>query len=221
MRNWVILGLVAAVTLSVAGISSADVPSALTSSVVCRCVAASGGGASTQEGANKCSIADEGVGPAENLRVEVTVRNVLGAVLAGSTVNSTATGLSGAVYAWASGVGPTQTGLSDINGNVSFVFNKGGVSIAATQVQPDLDYATTAQGPGPGSAVSLIACPTKFSVVGFDQNADGATNLTDFAIFAADFLAGNPRSDYNWDSAVNLTDLALFSAHFGHSFAGL
>jgi len=78
----------------------------------------------------------------------------------------------------------------------------------------------TAQGPGPGAAVALNSCTTKFSVVSPDHNADGFQNLTDFAIFAADFGAGNARSDFNWDGAMNLTDFAMFSAHFGKSFAG-
>lgn len=220
MRNWVILGLVAVVTLSVAGMSSADVPSALTSSVICRCVATGGLGASTQEAANKCSVSNEAVGPAENLRVEVTVRNVLGAVLAGSTVIATAAPMGGASYGFCSGQNP-QTAISDGSGNATFVINKLGASLVATPTQPDLDYAVTAQGPGPGSAVTLVACPTKFSVIAFDENADLTTNLTDFAIFGTDFGAGNPRSDFNWDGVVNLTDFAIFGAHFGHSCAGL
>lgn len=226
MRNWVILGLVAAVTLGTAGMSLADVPSALTSSVICRCVADGLGGASTQAAANKCTIADEGRGPAEDLRVEVTVRNVLGAVLAGSTVNATATAIGSATFIWDDGVNPPepvenpQAGISDAAGVVNFVFDEGGVSNAAVPVLPNLDANVTAQGPGPGSAVTLNPCPTKFSVVGFDLNADGQQQLLDFAIFATDFGAGNARSDFNWDGAVNLLDFAQFAAHFGKSFTG-
>jgi len=226
MRNWVILGLVAAVSLGVAGLSYADVPSALTSSVICRCVADGLGGASTQAAANKCTIADDGTNPSEDLRVEVTVRNVLGAGLAGSTVSCTATAMGGATFIWDDGVSPPQpvenpqTALSDGSGNANFVFDEGGVSNPAVPALPNLDAAVTATGPGPGGAVSLIPCPTKFSLVSPDHNADGSQNLTDFAIFAADFGAGNARSDFNWDGAMNLTDFAMFSAHFGKSFTG-
>jgi hypothetical protein len=225
MRNWVILGLVAAVSFGVAGLSYADVPSSLTSSVVCRCVADGLGGASTQAAANKCTIADEGRGPAEDLRVEVTVRNVLGAVLAGSTVNGTATAMAGSGFIWDDGVSPAepvenpQTALSDGFGNATFIFDEGGVSYGGAY--PNLDAAVTAQGPGPGSAVSLIPCPTKFSVRSPDLNASGAQDLTDFAIFAGDYVAGgDTKSDFNWDGATNLTDLAIFTAHYLKSFAG-
>lgn len=226
MRNWVTLGLVAAVSLGVAGVSLADVPSALTSSVLCRCVADGLGGASTQAAANKCTIADRGRGPSEDLRVEIVVRNVLGAGLAGSTVSVTATAMGGASFLWDDGVSPAepvenpQTALSDGSGNANFVFDEGGVSNAAVPVLPNLDANITATGPGPGGPVALVACPTKFSVVGFDHNASGATDLVDFAIFATDFGAGNARSDFNWDGAVNLVDFAQFAAHFSTSFAG-
>lgn len=226
MRNWVILGLVAAVSLGVAGLSYADVPSALTSSVICRCVADGLGGASSQAAANKCTIADRGVGPSEDLRAEITVRNVLGAGLAGSTVSCTATAMGGATFIWDDGVSPAQpvenpqTGLSDGSGNANFVFDEGGVSNAAAPVLPNLDMNVTAQGPGPGGAVALNPCTVKFSVVGFDENASGTTDLTDFAIFATDYGAGNARSDFNWDGAVNLTDFAQFAAHYNTSFAG-
>jgi len=228
MRNWVILGLVAAVSLGVAGLSYADVPSALTSSTICRCVADGLGGASTQAAANKCTISDRGVGPAEDLRAEITVRNVLGASLAGSTVSVTATAMGGAGFIWDDGVNPPQpvenpqTAVSDgsLTGNAVFVFDEGGVSNAAVPVLPNLDMNVTATGPGPGGAVALNACTTKFSVVGFDENDSGLTDLTDFAIFATDYGAGNARSDFNWDGAVNLTDFAQFAAHYNTSFAG-
>lgn len=226
MRNWVTLGLVAAMSLGVVGVSLADVPSALTSSVICRCVATAGGGASTQAAANKCTIADAGDNPSEDLRVEVTVRNVLGAALAGSTVSATATAMGGASFIWDDGVSPAepvenpQTALSDGSGNATFIFDEGGVNNAPAPVLPNLDAAVTAQGPGPGSAVTLIPCPTKFSVVGFDLDASGQTSLVDFAIFSTDFGAGNARSDFNWDGLVNLVDFAQFSAHFGETFAG-
>lgn len=226
MRNWVTLGLVAAVTVGLAGIASADVPSALTSSVTCRCVADGLGGASTQAAANKCTIADEGRGPAEDLRVEIVVRNVLGAGLAGSTVNVNMTTTGGATALWDDGLNPPepvenpQTALSDGSGNANFIFDEGGIQNAAVPVLPNMDAAVTAQGPGPGGAVSLNPCPIKFNVLGFDENASGATDLTDFAIFATDYGAGNARSDFNWDGAVNLTDFAQFAAHYLKSFTG-
>ena len=88
------------------------------------------------------------------------------------------------------------------------------------KVLPNLDMNITAQGPGPGAAVALTPCSTKFSVVGYDENASGIIDLTDFAIFATDYGAGNLRSDYNWDSVMNLTDFALFAAHYLKSFTG-
>jgi hypothetical protein len=151
---------------------------------------------------------------------------VLGADLAGSTVSCTATAMAGATFIWDDGVNPPQavenpqTAVSDGAGHATFIFDEGGVSNPAVPALPNLDAAVTATGPGPGGAVSLIPCPTKFSVIGFDANADGFTNLTDFALFATDYGAGNARSDYNWDGPVNLTDFAMFAGHYLKSFSG-
>src|SRR5262249_22619418 len=163
--------------------------SSLTSSVTCRCVADGLGGASSQAAANKCTIADEGRGPAEDLRAEMVVRNVLGAALAGSTVNVTATVIGASTEVWDNGINPPepvenpQTGLSAADGSANFVFDEGGITNGATPTLPNLDMNVTASGPGPGGAVTLNPCPTKFSVIAYDENADGSTDLTDFAIF--------------------------------------
>jgi len=221
MQKWVTLGLVAAASLGLAGISFADVPSSLTSTVVCQCVADAGGGASSQL-PYKCTITPSGTSPSEDVQVNVVVRNVLGAPLAGSTVVITSVGVSGATFIWDNGLLPIepdedpQTGLSNGVGVFNAVFDEGGVNNTPTPTLPNLDFSITAAGPGPGGAIALTACAPQLQVLSFDLNASGAVNLADFAIFAGDFGAGNARSDFNWSTgAPNLADFALFAASFG------
>lgn len=223
MQKWVTLGLVVAAALGMTGSTFADVPSSLTSTVGCSCIADGLGGASGQL-PNKCTIAPTGKGPAEDIKVQVVVKNVLGAPLAGSTVNATAVGVSGSSFIWDNGIAPPevvenpQTGTSDGAGNVTFTFDEGGASMAAAPVMPNLNFTVTAQGPGPGGPVALASCSPQLSVLSFDLNADGNVNLTDFAIHASDLGGGALRSDFNWSGATNLTDFAQFAAHLGDTF---
>lgn len=221
MQKWVTLGLVAVASLGLAGVSFADVPSSLTSTVVCQCVADAGGGASSQL-PNKCTITPSGTSPSEDVQVNVTVRNVLGAPLAGSTVVIASVGVGGATFIWDDGVLPAepdedpQTGLSNGSGVFNVVFDEGGVSNTATPTLPNLDFSVTASGPGPGGPVALAACAPQLQVLSYDLNASGQVNLVDFALFGSDFGAGASRSDFNWSGgAPNLVDFALFGAEFG------
>lgn len=223
MQKWVTLGLVVAAALGMTASSFADVPSSLTSTVSCTCVADPLGGASTQL-PTKCSITPAGKNPSEDILVQVAVKNVLGAALAGSTVSATAVGVGGTSFVWDNGVTPAepvenpQTGLSDGAGNVTFTFDEGGASMAASPVLPNLNFTVTAQGPGPGGPVALAACAPQLNVLSFDLNLSGDVNLVDFAIFGGDLGAGNLRSDFNWSGGVNLVDFALFGAHMGDNF---
>lgn len=223
MQKWVTLGLVAAASLGLAGISFADVPSSLTSTVGCVCVADAGGGASSQL-PNKCTITPSGTAPSEDIQVNVTVRNVLGAPLAGSTVTIASVGVGGATFIFDDGVAPIetdedpQTGLSNGVGVFNVVFDEGGVINTAIPTLPNLDFSITASGPGPGGPVALAACTPQLQIVSYDLNGTGDVQLLDFAIFGSDFAAQNPRSDFNWSGAgsvVNLLDFALFGAEFG------
>jgi hypothetical protein len=226
MRKWVTLGLVAAASLGFASSSSADVPSALTSSVICSCVADGLGGASTQAAANKCTISPRGGIRSEDLIVAVTVRNVLSAALAGSTVNATAAATGVSTFIWDNGVNPPeavenpQTGVSNGAGQVTFTFDEGGVTNNPTPTLPNLNFSVTAQGPGPGSAVTLQSCSPQYSIVGYDSDASGAVALPDFGTFAGDFGAGNLRSDFNWDGGVGLPDFGFFAGNFGATIDG-
>lgn len=221
MQKWVTLGLVAAASLGLAGVSFADVPSSLTSTVVCQCVADPGGGASSQL-PYKCTITPSGTSPSEDVQVNIVVRNVLGAPLAGSTVVVTSVGVGGATFIWDDGLIPVepdedpQTAVSNGVGVANFVFDEGGVNNTPVPTLPNLDFSVTASGPGPGGPVALAACAPQLQVVGYDLNASGAVNLADFGIFASDFGAGNPRSDFNWSGGgPNLADFGLFAAEFG------
>lgn len=49
-----------------------------------------------------------------------------------------------------------------------------------------------------------------------DINADMAVNLTDVAIFAADFFGAHSfRSDFFWDGIINLSDIPILAANIG------
>lgn len=54
-----------------------------------------------------------------------------------------------------------------------------------------------------------------------DINGDNLVNLTDFSVFATDWLHSgvgiiNPLSDMNNDGVVNLTDFSIFSSNYNH-----
>ena len=180
-----------------------------------------GGGLSTQIAANKGTISPSGRAPSEDIHIFVTVRGEIGTRLAGATVVATAAPMGGAVFRWDDGSLPPgdsvedpQTGLTNAQGAIDLVYDEGGVALPPSPAMPNLGFTLTTQGPGPGDPVALPSCPIPFSLLSVDLNADGRVNLTDFAIFSADYVAGNPRSDFNWDSGVNLTDLAAFTAHY-------
>jgi hypothetical protein len=220
MRTWVTLGLAAVASIGIVGASLADVPSQLTSSVGCTCVADGLGGVSTQTGANKCTISPRGGAKSEDVKVAVTVRNVLGSVLAGSSVVVTAVPVGGSTYIWDNGVTPPeaaenpQTAVSDGFGNANFTFDEGGATNNPAPTFPNLNFSVTAQGPGPGSAVTLNSCATQYSIVSYDSNASGLVDLLDFSTFATDFGAGNLRSDYTFDSLVDLLDFSAFATNY-------
>lgn len=221
MQKWVTLGLVAVATLAVAGSTFADVPSSLTSTVACSCTADPLGGASTQTGAGKCTIGPAGAKFTEDLKCNCVIRNVLGAPLASSTVKAIATAVNGAGYEWDPSFGSpnegTQTLTSDGSGNANFVFQHGGVSVAASPVLPDLNFVVTAQGPGAGGPVSLASCSPQLSVIGYDAvftPSPGTVDLFDFAQFGIDLGAGNLRSDFTWSGVVDLFDFAAFGGNF-------
>lgn len=220
MRNWVTLGLVAAASLGIAGISLADVPSSLTSTVGCTCTADAGGGASSQL-PNKCTITPSGTAPSEDINVAIVVRNVLGAPLAGSTVTVTSVGVAGSTFIFDNGAIPVepdedpQTGLSNGVGVFNGLWDEGGV-VSAVTTFPNLDFSTTASGPGPGGPVALAACAPQLSVVSYDINGDGKVDLVDFAIFAGDLASNDDEANFNWNLGggddVDLVDFALFGS---------
>src|SRR5262249_23301054 len=140
------------------------------------------------------------------------------------TIVATATARSGATFTWDNGALPPgdsadnpQTATSDAAGVAEFLFDEGGGSLPSYPSQPDLDFAITSQAPGPPRPVPLSPCTPALQVLSYDLNADGQVNLTDFAVFATDYGAGNPRSDFNWSGNVDLTDFAAFASNYGAS----
>lgn len=230
MRNWVTIGLVAIGSLAVAGAAVADVPSSLTSDVVCSCSAdVASGGASGALPLN-CTISPSGgfggTDPSDNINVAVIVRNVLSVPLAGSSVVVASAPIGGAVFAFDDGVAPPeadedpQTAVSALDGSANFVFDEGGVVTAAGAA--NLDFSVTASGPGPGGPVVLDDCDPDLYVLGYNLDAldaevppDNDVDVVDFAIFASLFGLGPNRGDFNHSGGLTgVVDFALFAANF-------
>lgn len=230
MSKWVTLSLAAVMVLGTAAMSMADVPSSLTSTVSCACVADAGGGAS---GAlpTKCTISPGGAARSEDIRVDVVVRNVLGAPLAGSTTSVTLVAVGTATYKWDDGLLPggpgdpaenPQSGLSDALGQFAGVFDEGGIQHGSPAVYPNLDASVTASGPGPGGAIALAACAPQLNVTSYDLDKSGVVDLLDLVVFAGQYaLSVVPAvCDYDWAGGadpVDLLDLVLFATEYGAS----
>jgi len=231
MSKWVTFSLAAVMVLGTAAMSTADVPSSLTSSVGCACVATSPGNGASGALPLKCTISPGGQPKSDDAVVSTVVRNVLGAPLMGSTVLVTAVPLAGALFIWDDGVAPggvgdpdenPQTGLSIADGSFTATFDEGGIDHPVAVAYPNLDFATTASGPGPGLPVTLAACAPALTVTSYALDASGLVDLVDLVLFAAQFLTSSSPAicDYDWLAGVDpvdLVDLVLFASEFGAS----
>jgi hypothetical protein len=97
-----------------------------------------------------------------------------------------------------------QTGTTDINGQVSYVFdNFGGCC--------DLHFIAECQGEtlGPSNIVWAISP---------DNNGNCEVNSVDLAWFATKFGTTEPCCDFDCSGAVNAIDLSTFALHFGHTW---
>jgi len=230
MSKWFTLSLAAVMVLGTAAMSMADVPSSLTSTVSCGCVATAGGGASGQLPL-KCTVSPGGNPRSEDIQIAVVVRNVLGAPLAGSTTNVTAVAVGTATYKWDDGLVPggvgdpnenPQSGLSDGGGNFMAVFDEGGIQHGSPAVYPNFDASVTAAGPGPGGPIALVACSPQLNVTSYDLDKSGLVDLLDLVLFAAQYAASSTPAicDYDWAGGVDpvdLLDLVLFASEYGAS----
>lgn len=193
----------------------------------CHCVAdAASSGASLALPFN-CTISPSGgaggTDPSEDVRVDVIIRNVLYAPIAGATVVVTPVPFGGVVMRWDDGSSPAgdtdernETGITAADGSVEFLFDEGVVAIpSGLGGLPNLDFQLTAQGPGPGGPVVLPPCPVDLTVHGYDQDADGDVDLRDFGTFATRFRTGDLRADFTHTTGVGLADFGLFAANYG------
>lgn len=196
--------------------SSAGEPYPTTRPVVCECMADPvSGGASAALPLN-CTISPSGgfggSDPSDDIRVAVTVVNVLGSPIAGVDLVVTPTPLNGASFRWDDGSAPAgdlderqQTGVTDAAGVAVFMFDEGGVAVPAGSAGlQNLDFHVTVDLPGPGGPEALPSC------------WDGPLRILDFALFAAEFGQGGSPADFNHSGgAVGVIDFSLFAANYG------
>jgi hypothetical protein len=232
MRKWVTFGLVAVGSLALAAVSSADVPSELTSTVTCYCTALAAGGAS-QSLPDNCTISPDGGNDGDEIHVDVHVRNILGQDLQNSTVTVVTALQNGAAEMWCDS--NTQVGLSDAGGLANFVYYEGSVIPASptpVPLTPTLDFDVDAVGPGAGGAVALEPCENSLTVISPEVSA-GDLNLlvssVDFTDFGDIFnnvgvLGDDHRGDLDHDRAgggdvVDGVDFTIYASHHGKTCA--
>jgi hypothetical protein len=112
-----------------------------------------------------------------------------------------------------------------------FVCGAGSISDGSTNMlgQTTFSNPLRAGGTGANSTIMIDTVPLPESPLEFpggdqfhfnspDISGDLVVNLSDVALFAADFYgAYNYRSDFYWDGVVNLQDLALLAQGIGAS----
>jgi hypothetical protein len=191
MRFLVVMGVLI-LTLTVASVSFAGVPSASTSTVE---RAGQGSPACNPNTAVVCPQGDMG-----SVLVTVTVRNVYGDPLPGKTVNCQAVPVSG-TFCFCTGQTP-QTGVTNVSGQIQFTFFKfGGCG--------NLQFTADCEG------VFFNASPTIY-IASPDNNGTCSVSGTDLSVFAAAFGTVNACHDFNCDGVVNGIDLSIFAGHYGH-----
>ena len=191
MRFLVVMGVLI-LTLTIASVSFAGVPSASTSTVE---RAGQGTAACNPNTAVICPKGDMG-----SVLVTVTVRNVYGDPLPGKTVNCQAVPVAG-TFCFCAGQTP-QTGVTNVSGVVQFTFFKFG---GCGNLKFTADCESVIFNPSPNI---YIASP--------DNNGTCVVNGVDLAIFAGSFGTNNPCHDFNCSGVVNGVDLSIFAGHFGH-----
>ena len=187
-----LISVLAILSLAVATVASAGIPSASTSTVV-----------AVGEGTPTCNPNTAVVCPASDMgwvKITVTVRNIYGDPLPGKLVNCYAIPVTG-TFCFCPGEDP-QSGTTDEFGVVDFYYHDFG---GCGDMQWGADCEGVVFNP---SNIIYIASP--------DNNGDCQVNLVDFGNFATAFLTTDPCSDYNCDGLVDLVDFGIFATHFLH-----
>jgi hypothetical protein len=193
--KWFLVSALVVVCLVAAGVASAGIPSASTSTV-------------EREGQGSPGTCDPDVAvicPASDIGwvlVTVTVRNVYGDPLPGKVVNCYMLTEIWGDCEWCPGENP-QTGTTDGNGQAFFYFHDGG---GCCEVQFGADCEGVIFNPSP-----LI------TIISPDRNADLVVNLTDFILFAGSYFTSDICFDFNCDGIVDLSDFIIFAAHYNHT----
>jgi hypothetical protein len=189
-----LIGFVVLAVLLAAGVATASVPSANTSTVE---RAGQGTPPCNPDAAVVCPAGDIG-----SVLVTVTVRNVYGDPLPAKTVNCQAAVVTGTFF-FCTGENP-QSGVTDANGQAFFTFNNfGGCG--------DLQFNADCEG------VSFIPSPTIY-IASPDNNGSGNVDGIDLSNFGTSYgHSGLPCHDYNCDGTTDGLDLSLFGISYGHA----
>jgi hypothetical protein len=189
-----IVSVMVILSLAVAGVATAGIPNATTSTVERE--GQGSPGTCDPDIAVVCPASDMGV-----IQVTVTVRNIYGDPLPGLEVDCWAEEVGG-VFCWCPGES-AQVDTSDINGQCFFYFT-------------DFGGCGTLQFGAQCAGITFIPSPT-IEVRSPDINGDCIVDLLDFIIFAGSYLGTNPCCDYDCDGDVDLVDFITFAAHYLHA----
>lgn len=184
-----VFGIVALAVLG--GIAVAGVPCAGTSTIV-----VTENNASCTGAAAICPAGDK-----DTIRVEVTIMDCYGSVLAGKSV--TVTPISAGFKFRAAD--SSKVAVTSALGVVAFGYKAFG-GCGNLQFQAVVDGVTI----GPSAAIYIA---------NFDNNAvpSGKVDLVDLGIFGSNYGSTTwPCGDYNCSGKTDLVDLGIFGTHYGH-----
>jgi len=189
-----LISVLAVLSLALASVASAGIPSASTSTVV-----------AIGEGTPACNPNTAVVCPASDMgwvKITVTVRNIYGDPLPGKLVNCYAIPVAPDVFCFCPGEDP-QSGTTDVNGEVVFYYTDFG---GCGNIQWGADCEGVVFN---ASNIIYIASP--------DNDADCTVSLIDFSNFASSYLTGDPCCDYDCSGVVDLIDFSTFASHYLHA----
>jgi len=140
--------------------------------------------------------------PSGDASVQATFYDAAGNPCAFEPVTMWITPFAQSTMWFAAGQPTTINATTDALGVATFYVATGGCSQAAAAVG-FYDSAGTLL-----ASVSTVSSP--------DMDASGRVQLTDFTLFQAAFLTGDPCADFDADGTVGLGDYAFFQQHFLH-----
>ena|GEM_PF-1103208 len=192
MLKKLLVACVGTAVLLAAGVAFAGVPCAGTSDCDVSVLHKGTTSCDNTEGAF-CPLGDQ-----DTAKVEVTIRDCYGNLLAGRTVT----------------VSPPATGFFFCQGDQVVVTDAFGV---ATAYYHEFGGCGFVQFEAESEGAQVLSNLIYSANMDNDSPANGSVSLSDFARFSSGYGGTDPRFDYNCDGNVTLSDFAKFSSHYGHT----